>query len=326
VSPGGNLAAPRSRRGKNDRGEVPMSDDGIVKEDVTYVSDGLRIAAHLYRPATMRDGDPPRPAVVCLTGYSGRKNVATIDVPKHLARAGFLAIAPDYRGYGESEGVRGRHRPLEQAENAHDAITYLETVAGVDPERIGIYGTSFGGAVAVWVAAFDDRVKAVVSAVGVHDGERWLKLARAPNDWFKFRDRVRAEARKRVVTGETTMIHRYDIYPNDPEIIEKPIMTKAEHGADDVLEVDMASVDACFRFKPDWVVERIAPRPVLFFVADHDIMVPPDEVILTYEKCGEPKKLVTLKGARHNHVYEFSDSPHFKTVVTETARWFQTYL
>lgn len=303
-----------------------MSDDKIVKDDVTYYSDGLKIAAHLYRPAGMKDSDPPRPAVVCLTGYTGRKNVATIDIPKHLARQGFVAIAPDYRGYGESEGVRGRHRPLEQAQDTYDAITFLETVAGVDQDRIGIYGTSFGGAVALWVAAFDSRIKAVVSAAGVHDGERWLKLVRAPNDWFKFRDRVREEARRRVLTGETSMIYRYDIYPNDPEAVEKPIMKKEEHGADDVVEVDLASVEACFRFKPDWLIDRVSPRPVLFFVAEYDIMVPPDEVILTYHKCGEPKKLVTLKGARHNHIYEFSNSEHFKTVASETADWFKTYL
>ena len=303
-----------------------MSDRQITKEDVTYYSDGLKIAAHLYRPAGMKESDPARPAVLCLTGYSGRKNVATVDLPKHLAREGFVALAPDYRGYGESEGVRGRHRPLEQVQDSYDGITYLSTVAGVDPERIGIYGTSFGGGVAVWVAAFDPRVKAVVSSAGVHDGERWLKLVRAPNDWFKFRDRVREEAKRRVLTGDRTMIYRYDIYPNDPEIVEKPIMTKSEHGADDVFDVDMASVDACFRFKADWVVDRIAPRPVLFFVAEYDIMVPPDEVIETFKKCGEPKKLIELRGARHNHIYEFSDSEHFKTVATETAAWFRTYL
>ncbi|MFC1492221.1 alpha/beta hydrolase [Nitrospinota bacterium] len=302
-----------------------MSDERRTKEDVTYYSDGLKIAAHLYRPPDWKPGDPPRPAIICLSGYSGRKNIATIDMPRRLSSEGFFTLAPDYRGYGESEGVRGRHRPLEQAQDTYDGVTYLETLEGVDAERIGVYGSSFGGANAVWAAAFDERIKAVVSAVGVHDGERWLKSVRTPYDWFRFRDQVRTEARKRVVTGEKTMIKRDDIYPQDPDL-NKPKMTKEEHGSEEVTEVDIESVEACFRYKADWVVDRISPRPVLFICAEYDIMSPPEETIETYLRCGEPKKLVKLSKARHNHIYEFSNSEHFQTAAKETAAWFSQYL
>ena len=94
-----------------------------MHEDIAYFSDGLKIAAHLYRPDDWKPGDPPRPGVVCVTGYSGRKNLATIDMPIHLSKAGFFTLAPDYRGYGVSEGARGRHRPLEQAQDVYDGIT-----------------------------------------------------------------------------------------------------------------------------------------------------------------------------------------------------------
>jgi hypothetical protein len=73
-----------------------------------------------------------------------------------------------------------------------------------------------------WVAAFDPRVTAVVSSAGVHDGERWLKLVRAPNDWFKFRDRVREEA-KCGVTGEKTATAT--IYRASGDL-EKPVATR----------------------------------------------------------------------------------------------------
>ncbi len=237
-----------------------MSDRGIIKDDVTYYSNGLKITAHLYRPADWSAGNAPLPAVVCLTGYTGRKNVATIDIPRRLAREGFVAIAPDYQGYGEAEGVRGRHWPLEQAQNTYDVVTYLETVDGVDANCIGVYGSSFGAANAVWAAAFDPRLKVVVFAVGVLDGERWLRSVRSAYDWFAFRDRIRAEARHRVVTGEKEMIYRYDIYPSDPGAVEKPTMDIEEHGAEDVTHVDIESVEACLRYKPDWVVDCISPR------------------------------------------------------------------
>lgn len=302
-----------------------MNNDGLVKEDIVYYSDGLKIAAHLYRPIDWKNSDPPRPAIICLSGYSGRKNIATIDMPQRLSREGFFTLAPDYRGYGDSEGAPGRHRPLEQAQDTYDGVTYLETVPGVDEDRIGVYGSSFGGANAVWAAAFDERLKVVVSSVGVHDGERWLKSVRTPYDWFRFRDMVRTEARKRVITGEKTTIKRDDIYPPDPDL-DKPKWKKEEQGSEEVTELDLESVEACFRYKADWVVDRISPRPVLFIYAEYDIMSPPEETTKTYERCGEPKKLLKLPKARHNHVYEFSNSEHFQTAARETASWFKHYL
>ena len=69
-----------------------------MHEDIAYYSDGLEIAAHLYRPDDWKPGDPPRPGIVCVTGYSGRKNLATIDMPVRLSKAGFFTLAPDYPG------------------------------------------------------------------------------------------------------------------------------------------------------------------------------------------------------------------------------------
>lgn len=301
-------------------------DPGYTKEDVTYYSDGLKLAAHLYRPADWSPHDAPRPAVVCLTGYSGRKNVATVDIPRRLAREGYIALAPDYRGYGESEGARGRHRPLEQAQDAYDSATYLQTLAGIDGERIGIYGSSFGGANAIWASAFDPRFKVVVSAVGCGNGEDWLEAVRTPEDWDSFRQRVTDHARDRVRTNISESIYRYDIYPNDLNAVDKPTLTVEEHGSKDVTHVDLASVDALIRYKPDWVVDRIAPRPVLFFIAENDTIAPPEVTMQVYKNCGEPKQLITLPNARHNQVYEFSNSVHFETVASETVNWFGNYL
>lgn len=294
-------------------------------ENITYFSDGLKIAAHLYRPDDWRPGDPPRPAVVCVTGYSGRKNLATIDMPIHLSKAGFFTLAPDYRGYGVSEGVRGRHRPLEQAQDTYDGITYLQTVEGVDPERIGLYGTSFGGAHAIWAAAFDERVKATVSAVGVHDGERWLKTLRRPYEWLAFKSRVQEAARRRVTANERETIIRHDIYSDDPDN-PKPPMTLEEHGSEEVLDLDLESVEACFRYRPEWVAGKISPRPVLFIYGEEDVMVPPSEAHACYAACGEPKKLVMLPRGRHNDVYQVNNPDLFDMALKETTAWFREHL
>ncbi len=92
-------------------------------EEIIYYSDGLKIASHLYTPKGWREGDPPRPAIICLHGYSGMKEVYGMDVPRRLWEEGYFILAPDHRGFGKSEGERGRQRPLEQAQDTYDAIT-----------------------------------------------------------------------------------------------------------------------------------------------------------------------------------------------------------
>ena len=37
-------------------------------DEITYFSDGIEIAAHLYTPVDWKPGDPARPAIVCLQG------------------------------------------------------------------------------------------------------------------------------------------------------------------------------------------------------------------------------------------------------------------
>jgi dipeptidyl aminopeptidase/acylaminoacyl peptidase len=77
---------------------------------------------------------------------------------KWLCAEGWFVFGFGHCGFGNSEGKRNRHRPLEPAQNTYDALSYLQTVPGIDPERLEIYGISFGGANGVWVTAHDERV------------------------------------------------------------------------------------------------------------------------------------------------------------------------
>jgi len=71
------------------------------------------------------------------------------------------------------------------------------------------------------------------------------------------------------------------------------------------------------------VVDRIAPRPILFITTDDDRLVPPEESEQLFAKAGEPKKLVILRGFGHYQVYE---EPAFTQVMSETTAWFRQHL
>jgi len=71
------------------------------------------------------------------------------------------------------------------------------------------------------------------------------------------------------------------------------------------------------------VVDKIAPRPILFITTDDDRLVPPEESVQLYARAGEPKRLVTLKGYGHYEVYA---EPAFGEVMRATVQWYQQYV
>ena len=49
---------------------------------------------------------------------------------------------------------------------ARRGLSFLEQQPEVDPERLGVYGHSMGGSLAVYVAGCDERIKAAAPSVG----------------------------------------------------------------------------------------------------------------------------------------------------------------
>lgn len=293
--------------------------------DVFFYSDGLKIAGLLYTPDDWHDGDPPRPGILLVHGISGQKQLPILPTAERLVKEGWFCLAIDHRGCGASEGDRRRFRPLEQVQDAYDALTYMQTLPGIDPDRIGIYGTSFGGGNVIWIAAHDPRVKVVVSSLGPQNGERWLRLVRSAGDWWAFRQEVLEDAERRVRTGEPKEISLERILPHDRHSAE---IRKhySDKGWSTQVEYDMESAEAVMRFRPEWVVDRISPRPVMFISAEWDAVVPQEEQLACYERCGEPKKLVSLRRASHYDTYAFHNPETNALVMREMLAWFHQYL
>jgi hypothetical protein len=88
-------------------------------------------------------------------------------------------------------------------------------------------------------------------------------------------------------------------------------------------EIPLEYIDETLGFHPEWVVDKIAPRPVLFITSDDDRLVPPEESEALYAKAGEPKKLIVLKGWGHYEVYA---GEAFRQVIAPTIAWYQEHL
>ena len=267
------------------------------QEKVAFYSSGLRLSGILYRPPGSA-GDASLPGVVLCNGYTTTKELYLPPLATAMAEAGFVALTFDYRGFGESAGPPGRLIPLEQVEDTRNAVTFLGSRAYVNGERIGVFGTSFGGGIAVAAGAFDTRIKAVVSNVPVCNGERWLRGMRPYWDWVQLLSRVKADRVARVLTGESEWVDRGVIAPPDPA-------AQSTHGKQAPRPpLRLESAEAIIEFKPEDVVERISPRPLLMIVAADDTRVAPEVSLPTFDRAREPKSLTILEGVEHHDVYK----------------------
>src|SRR5258708_8482379 len=136
----------------------------MEKRVVEFFSEGVGVGGELLLPDGLKPGER-RPGIVLCHGFTGIRSLILGDYAKVFVEAGFVALTFDYRGYGGSEGTRRRLIPLEQIDDIRNAISFFETLPQVDPNRIGLWRTSFGGGHAPYAAALDARIKAAVRQV-----------------------------------------------------------------------------------------------------------------------------------------------------------------
>ncbi len=133
-----------------------------MRSDVEFLSAGTRCVAWLYRPEGTGDADTP--CVVMAHGFSGVREQRLDAYAERFAAAGLAVLLFDYRHFGASAG---EPRQLihfgRQLEDWRSAVAHARGLAGIDADKIALWGTSFSGGHVVAVAAADPRIAAVVS-------------------------------------------------------------------------------------------------------------------------------------------------------------------
>jgi dienelactone hydrolase len=109
--------------------------------------------------------------VVLAHGWTGVREQRLDAYAERFADAGLAALVFDYRHFGASEG---EPRSLVDIRRQHAdwraAVAYVRELAGIDAERIALWGSSFSGGHVIEIAAADPRIAAVVAQVPFVDG------------------------------------------------------------------------------------------------------------------------------------------------------------
>ena len=296
----------------------------MERKDVEFPADGgVTLRGWLYLPS---ESNGRLPAITMAHGYAGIRQHGLERFARAFADAGFVVLLHDHRGFGASDGaIRHDIDPWQQIADWRYAISFLESLPNVDPERIGLWGTSYAGGHAIVLGATERRLKAVVSQVptisGFEQGRRRIAPENVPPLEKGF-----AEDERRRARGEAPL--RQLIVSDDPKVPASYRTPDAlafynQDLGDGVWEnsVTVRSTRAARMYEPGPWLPRVSPTPILLVVAMADTMTVTDLALAAYERALQPKKLVTIPGGHFDPYLS-----QFETSSTAAVDWFKTHL
>jgi dienelactone hydrolase len=260
------------------------------------ISEGTRMTAEVFSLKSLEGRDLP--TIILCHGWGGTARDLRPDCLA-FARAGYLAVAFDYRGWGNSDArivltvprpadrssrafsaeeheVREVVDPLDQTTDLQNVVHWVQGEPQCDTSRIGLWGSSYSGGHVAYVAARDARVKAIVSQVPALDS-RWV----VANPVLRAQTFTEATRRARGEIG----------YPEPgARVIQglrgAPIRERM---------MNYAPVDDVAQAKGCAMLFILAEKEEYFDNKDHGIKA--------HERATGPKKLVVIPGITHYGIY-----------------------
>jgi uncharacterized protein len=305
-----------------------------LKKKVEFFStDWLTVVGELYLPMDVEENGT-FPAIVLCQGLSGIKEKVLPEIAETFREAGYVVLAFDYRGEGESDDTREKPYlfPLERAEDAFYAVSYIKSLPYVDEHKIGLYGLSYGAPIAIYVAALDKRIRCVVAVSSPVGGDSFMSSLRKQRTWVSFQKEVEDDRLRRLKTGKSRLVPLEKVVPFPDSFWEKYNRLDNKNKNESIPEnglspgkpmLSLESAEAMIRFRPDCFVNLVAPAPLLFIHGETDDVAHIELTREMYQKAGKPKKFVALPNMDH---IDLDTGGGLQQQVKISLKWFKKYL
>lgn len=275
------------------------------------------MAAEVYSPKN--PATEKLPTIVMAHGWGGVAANLRPDAAA-FARAGYLVVTFDYRGWGASDSrviltspqptrggndaarftaevleVREVVDPIDQTTDLANAVCWVYGEPQCDREKIGLWGSSYSGGHVVYVAARDPRVKATVSQVPALDSRQF----------------VMAEAEREKTFSDAVGRTHGDLGYPPP-------------GAREIGNLRGAPIrEKVMQYAPVEDADRAPGCAMLFVLAEkEELFDNKDHGILAHERAKGPKKLVIVPNITHYGIYMQARNQAQKTAIA----WFDEHL
>jgi fermentation-respiration switch protein FrsA (DUF1100 family) len=298
----------------------------MPRETVEFSADGTVLRGWLFRP---RDRARLAPVVVMAHGFSAVKEMHLPAYAEVFASAGFVVLVYDHRNFGASDGQpRQEIDPWQQVRDWRDAITWVGQQPGVDPSRIGIWGTSYAGGHALVLGAIDRRVRCVVAQVPLVSGHANARRLTRADMLAPVQAMFDADRLQRHQGQPPALIPVVSNAPGVPAALPTAdswqwfTETARTHAPAWRNEVTLRSIEMYTEYEPGTYIARIAPTPLLMVVAAGDHLAVADLALDAYNRACEPKRLELLPGG-HFDAYAGAG---FEQASAAARDWFVRHL
>ena len=296
-----------------------------MRRDVEIKAEGTILRGWFYTPDR---ASGKTPAIVMAHGFSAVKEMYLDRFAEHFCAAGLAAVVFDNRNFGASDGQpRQEIDPWAQVRDYRHAITWTRTQREINPDRIGVWGSSYSGGHALVVGAIDRRVKCVVSQVPLISGYRTIQRLVRPDFIGPLRAQLDADRDARFRGEVPAMIPVVAADPLAPSALPTPdsyqwfIETGRERARSWRNEVTLRTLEMLMEYEPGSYIARISPTPLMLVVAVNDTLTVADLAISAFNEALEPKRLVLLEGG-HFDAYVRD----FEAAANSARDWFVTHL
>ncbi|EFM0162972.1 alpha/beta hydrolase, partial [Escherichia coli] len=254
-------------------------------------------------------------------GFCGIRNVLLPSFANAFTEAGFATITFDYRGFGESEGERGRLVPAMQTEDIISVINWAEKQVCIDNQRIGLWGTSLGGCHVFNAAAQDKRVKSIVSQLAFADGEVLVTGEMNELEKASFLSTLNKMAEKKKNTGKEMFVGVTRVLSdNESKVFFEKV--KGQYPEMDI-KIPFLTVMETLQYKPAESAAKVQ-CPVLVVIAGQDSVNPPEQGRALYDAVASgTKELYEEADACHYDIYK---GAFFERVAAVQTQWFKKHL
>jgi fermentation-respiration switch protein FrsA (DUF1100 family) len=277
--------------------------------DLRFAADGVDLVGTLRVPA----GDGPFAALALTGPFTGTRDQVTGRYAAGLTDAGFVTLAFDHRGFGESGGRRGHEDSQGKLADLRAAVSTLAARPEVDPARIGLVGICLGGGYAVKAAALDPRVRAVAGVAGAYNSPAWFAeqsgiagyrgaLASFIADYDGYLPAVAPDGGEAAMGGDEP----WSYYGTE--------RSAARHWEN---RVTRGSLHSLMTFDALGAAPLLGETPLLIVHGRVDAYCSPDLATLMHERATGPKELLWLDAAQHVDLYD--REPHVTRAVEATA-------
>jgi fermentation-respiration switch protein FrsA (DUF1100 family) len=308
-----------------------------MRSNVTFKSNGLKLASHLYLPDDYKKGEK-RPAIVVSHPFGGVKEQTAGLYAKRLSEKGFITLAFDASYQGESEGEpRFLEDPFARAEDIKSAVSFLEARDDVDEQKIGALGICASGGYVPYAAQTDRRIKAIATVSAADMGDlfrKGLPSSTHPGTSPESLDHLIEESNKaRIEEAKGQPPSRQHIVPNTPEEVPKDAPTLYREGTD-YYRTPRAqhpnsknwfltkSIDQIVQYSSYDHVDMISPHPLLMIAGTNADTRFYSEMAI--DKAKDPRELFLVEGATHIDLYD--KDKYVAPAVEKMSSFFNQYL